>query len=144
MIYHLSLNLGLTLMPIYYIIICSLKHFGIFYLNNDNNNKGIQCIDESKMIESGKINRIIFDKTGTLTENKIEIVGFIPLYYDNSSYRLSFKIYDKKNIKKICDEHLVYYRNYLINKQNIDENSQKIYLNTSINLKNSLIDPYVD
>ena len=140
---HLALNLGLTLMPIYYIIICSIKHLGIFHLNNENN-QSIQCIDESRLIESGKINRIIFDKTGTLTKNKIEISAFIPLYYDNFSYKLYFKIYDKKNIKKICDEHLSYYRNYLINKQNTIENSQNINLNASGGLKNSLIDPYID
>ena len=136
---HLVLNFGLALMPIYYIIMCSIKQLGIIYLNNDNNN-GIKCIDESRLIESGEINRVIFDKTGTLTNNNIEICAFIPLYFDISSLKFFFKIYEKKNIKNICDEHFVYYRNYLFNKylndQNIDLNIQQELNNLLIDLNN--------
>ena len=128
-------------MPIYYIIICSIKQLGILKLNNDNN--GIQCIDESKLIESGKINRIIFDKTGTLTSNNIEISAFIPLYFDISSYKFYFKIYEKKNIKKICDEHLIHYRNYLLNKS-LNNNSQNTQLNMQTEYKNSLLETFYD
>ena len=140
---YVVLNLGLTLMPIYYIIICFIKHLGISYLNNDTKDS-IQCIDESRLNESGKINRVIFDKTGTLTENNIEISAFIPLYYDYSSFKLYFKIYDKKNIKKICDEHLIYYRNYLLNKNSNSEDSQNIELNMPEDNKNTLIDSFYD
>ena len=139
---HLILNLGLILMPIYYIIICSIKYLGIYFLNKDNN-QNIQCIDESRLIESGKINRVILDKTGTLTENNIKLSAFIPLYYDNSASKFYFKICDKKNIKKICDEHLVYYRNFLINK-NSNENNQKSKLNVQDEYKNNLIDSFYD
>ena len=138
---HLILNFGIALMPIYYIIICSIKQLGILKLNNDNN--GIQCIDESKLIESGKINRIIFDKTGTLTSNNIEISAFIPLYFDISSYKFYFKIYEKKNIKKICDEHLIHYRNYLLNKS-LSNNSQNTQLNMQTEYKNSLLETFYD
>ena len=137
---HIALNLGLTLMPIYYIIICSIKYLGIFNLNNDDK-ESIQCIDESRLIESGKINRVIFDKTGTLTENNLEISSFIPLYYDHSSLKFYFKIYDKKNIKKICDEHIKFYKNYLLNKKKI-EDFQNFQLNTSEELKSELIDSF--
>jgi cation-transporting ATPase 13A3/4/5 len=65
-------------MPIYYLASCYITFLGIFNLNIYNN-QDIQCIDESRLIESGKINQVIFDKTGTLTENKIEISAFIPL-----------------------------------------------------------------
>ena len=136
---HLVLNLGLILMPIYYIIICSIKHLGIYFLNKDNN-RDIQCIDESRLIESGKINRVILDKTGTLTENNIKISAFIPLYYDNSGSKFFFKIFDKNNIKKICDEHLVYYRNYLLKKNFKD----KAELNMQDEYKNILIDSFYD
>ena len=139
---HIALNLGLTLMPIYYIIICSIKFLGIFNLNSDDK-ESIQCIDESRLIESGKINRVIFDKTGTLTENNLEICSFIPLYYDHSSLKFYFKIYEKKNIKKICDEHIIFYRNYLLNKNKI-EDSQNFQLNTSEELKNNLIDSGIE
>ena len=135
---HLILNLGLVLMPIYYIIICSIKQLGIFNLNRDKNN-GIKCIDESRLIESGTINRVIFDKTGTLTTNDYEISAFIPLYYDFTSLKHYFKIYEKKNIKKICDEHLIYYRNYLLN--NTLDNYQ---LNIQQQLKNYLIESVHD
>ena len=101
-------------MPMYYIINCNIKFFGISNLNNDNN-VSIQCVDESRLIESGKIDRVIFSKTGTLTENEIEISAFVPLYYDNSLYKFYFRIYEKQNIKKICDEHRLYYR-YLLSK----------------------------
>ena len=110
------LILGLAFMPIYYITNCSIKFLGIFNLNKDQN-MNIQCIDESRLIESGKINRVIFDKTGTLTENKIDISAFMPLYYDNSTSKLYFKVFEKKNIKKISEEHSMYYRNYLFQKK---------------------------
>ena len=109
---YAALILGLSLMPIYYITNCSIKFLGIFNLNKDQN-QSIQCIDESRLIESGKINRVIFDKTGTLTENKIDISAFMPLYYDCSTSKLYFKVFEKKNIKKISEEHSMYYRNYL-------------------------------
>ena len=134
---HIILNLGLILMPIYYIIICFIKHLGMLILNNENS-KSIQCIDESKLIESGNINRVIFDKTGTITENNLEISGFFPLYYDFSSFKFYFKIYDKKNIKKINDEHSIYYRNYLFNK-NLNEEYNNIQLFNQEE-KNNLID----
>ena len=136
---HLILNFGLALMPIYYIIMCSIKQLGIINLNNDKNN-GIKCIDESRLIESGEINRVIFDKTGTLTNNNIEICAFIPLYFDISSFKFFFKIYEKKNIKNICDEHFIYYRNYLLNKylnhQNKDLNIQQELHNLLIDVNN--------
>ena len=134
---HLILNLGLILMPIYYIIICFIKHLGMYILNNENN-QSIQCIDESKLIESGKINRVIFDKTGTITEPNLEISGFFPLYYDYSSFKYYFKIYDKKNIKKINDEHLIYYRNYLLSKHINEEFNNMKLINQEE--KNDLID----
>ena len=139
---YVVLNLGLILMPIYYIIICFIKHLGIIYLNSDTK-ESIQCIDESRLIETGKINRIIFDKTGTLTENNNEISAFIPLYYDYSTLKLYFKIYDKKNIKKICDEHLIYYRNYLT-KNYINEDNQNMNLKSHGENKNTLIDSFFD
>ena len=110
------LILGLAFMPIYYITSCSIKFLGIFNLNKDQN-QNIQCIDESRLIESGKINRVIFDKTGTLTEKQIDISAFMPLYYDNSTSKLYFKVFEKKNIKKISEEHSMYYRNYLFQKK---------------------------
>jgi magnesium-transporting ATPase (P-type) len=82
-------------MPIYYITSSFIKFFGILNLNLDNKHN-IQCIDESRLIESGRINRVILDKTGTLTENKIEISAFAPLYFDNLSKKFFFKIYEKK------------------------------------------------
>ena len=138
---HIILNLGLILMPIYYIIICFIKHLGIFIINSENN-KSIQCIDESKLIESGKINRVIFDKTGTITEKNMEISGLFPLYYDYSSFKFYFKIFDKKNLKKINDEHSIYYRNYLLNK-NLNEEYNNIQLNNQED-KNNLIDSLND
>ena len=138
---HIVLNLGLISMPIYYIIICFIKHLGISLLNNENN-QSIQCIDESKLIESGKINRVIFDKTGTITENNIEISAFFPLYFDYSSFKFYFKLFDKKNIKKINDEHLIFYRNYLLNK-NLNGEFQNNQLNIQED-KNNLIDTIND
>ena len=124
---------GLSLMPIYFITSCSIKFLGIFNLNKRS--KNIQCVDESRLIESGRINRVIFDKTGTLTENKIDISAFIPFYFDNSSFKFFFKIFEKNNIKKICDEHSKYYRNYIINK-NFD-NEQNMHISFSQDFKNN-------
>ena len=117
---NIFIVLCFAFMPIYYLTSCYITFLGIFNLNTDDK-QNIQCIDESRLIESGKINRVIFDKTGTLTENKIEISAFIPLYYDNSSYKFIFKIYEKNNIKKICEEHLIYYKN-LVRKNSSNEN----------------------
>ena len=117
---NIFIVLCFAFMPIYYLTSCYITFLGIFNLNTDDKHN-IQCIDESRLIESGKINRVIFDKTGTLTENKIEISAFIPLYYDNSPYKFIFKIYEKKNIKKICEEHLIYYKN-LVKKNSSNEN----------------------
>jgi P-type E1-E2 ATPase len=86
-------------MPIYYITSSFIKFFDILNLNIDNKHS-IQCIDESRLIESGRINRVILDKTGTLTENKIEISALAPLYFDNLSKKFFFKIYEKKKHKK--------------------------------------------
>ena len=127
------LTLGLSLMPIYYITSCSIKFLGIFNLNKDQN-QNIQCIDESRLIESGKINRVIFDKTGTLTENKIDISAFMPLYYDVSTCKLYFKFFEKNNIKKISEEHSMYYRNYLCQKKNDD------FHNFRLNNQESMVD----
>ena len=117
---NILIVLCFAFMPIYYLTSCYITFLGIFNLNTDDKHN-IQCIDESRLIESGKINRVIFDKTGTLTENKIEVSAFIPLYYDNSPYKFIFKIYEKKNIKKICEEHLIYYKN-LVKKNSSNEN----------------------
>ena len=117
---NIFIVLCFAFMPIYYLTSCYITFLGIFNLNTDDKHN-IQCIDESRLIESGKINRVIFDKTGTLTENKIEVSAFIPLYYDNSPYKFIFKIYEKKNIKKICEEHLIYYKN-LVKKNSSNEN----------------------
>ena len=117
---NIFIVLCFAFMPIYYLTSCYITFLGIFNLNTDDKHN-IQCIDESRLIESGKINKVIFDKTGTLTENKIEISAFIPLYYDNSPYKFIFKIYEKKNIKKICEEHLIYYKN-LVKKNSSNEN----------------------
>ena len=117
---NIFIVLCFAFIPIYYLTSCYITFLGIFNLNTDDKHN-IQCIDESRLIESGKINRVIFDKTGTLTENKIEVSAFIPLYYDNSPYKFIFKIYEKKNIKKICEEHLIYYKN-LVKKNSSNEN----------------------
>ena len=117
---NIFIVLCFAFMPIYYLTSCYITFLGIFNLNTDDKHN-IQCIDESRLIESGKINKVIFDKTGTLTESKIEISAFIPLYYDNSPYKFIFKIYEKKNIKKICEEHLIYYKN-LVKKNSSNEN----------------------
>ena len=117
---NIFIVLCFAFVPIYYLTSCFITFLGIYNLNTDNK-KSILCVDESRLIESGKINRVIFDKTGTLTENKIEISAFIPLYYDNSPYKFIFKIYEKKNIKKICEEHLIYYKN-LVRKNSSNEN----------------------
>ena len=92
---YICIVLSLTFMPIYYITSSFIKFFGILNLIIDNKQR-IQCIDESRLIESGKINRVIFDKTGTLTENKIEISAFVPLYYDSSSLKFFLKYMRKK------------------------------------------------
>ena len=117
---NIFIVLCFAFIPIYYLTSCYITFLGIFNLNTDDKHN-IQCIDESRLIESGKINKVIFDKTGTLTENKIEVSAFIPLYYDNSPYKFIFKIYEKKNIKKICEEHLIYYKN-LVKKNSSNEN----------------------
>lgn len=126
---YISIVLSLSFMPIYYITSSFIKYIGILNLNIDRK-KNIQCIDESRLIESGKINRVIFDKTGTLTENKIEISAFVPLYFDNSSLKFFFKIYEKHNIKKICEEHLIYYRN-LIQRSSIRETLNTLILSNN-------------
>ena len=131
---YICIVLSLTFMPIYYITSSFIKFFGILNLIIDNKQR-IQCIDESRLIESGKINRVIFDKTGTLTENKIEISAFVPLYYDSSSLKFFFKIYEKKNIKKICEEHLIYYRN-LLKRSSFHENLNTLILSNKENKNN--------
>ena len=142
--YYISIIICHSFMPMYYIINCNIKFFGISNLNNDDN-VSIQCVDESRLIESGKINRVIFDKTGTLTNNENEIIAFIPLYYDNLSYKFYFKIYEKQNIKKICDEHLLYYRYLLTRNSNQtlhnpikESNYEKINSLKNKNYKNSI------
>ncbi len=71
--------------------------FASFYFHWNLSKKKISCIDDRRMIASGKTSTILLDKTGTLTEEGLEIYGFQTVRFVN---RVEEFADNKNEIKK--------------------------------------------
>ena len=99
-----------SLMAVFFIIQNILILFDLFRLNKKN----IICFDKSRLIKSGKINKIIFNKTETLSENIINIHSCHPVFYNiKKPNKLIFKNYSINQIKDLNKLLFDYYQNYL-------------------------------
>ena len=112
-------------MPVNSIVENLIKLISIIHLNNNK----IQCIDETKLTESGNIDTVIFSKSGN--KNNCKIISFSPLVYEHGGKKISFKGItesEEENISKIIDGHMSYYRRIAINKDfNDDINGRKSF-----------------
>ena len=141
---YITIIFGLILMPMYHMTNFLLKHLGVIGLTKHK----IQCINEAKLIEAGKINTVIFSKTGTLSQRQLEICGYYPVYKELHSSKLFFKIFDEHTINNMCNDHLKYYRTLLENpnlfpidintsERFIPRNTSKSNLHSNDNLSNN-------
>ena len=122
---YLLIIIGFVLMPVNSIVENLIKLISIIHLNNNK----IQCIDETKLTESGNIDTVIFSKSGN--KNNYKIISFCPLVYEHGGKKISFKGItesEEENISKIIDGHMSYYRRIAINKDfNDDINGRKSF-----------------
>lgn len=117
---YLLIIIGFVLMPVNSIVENLIKLISIIHLNNNK----IQCIDETKLTESGNIDTVIFSKSGNKSNYKI--VSFCPLIYEHGGKKISFKGIvesEEENISKIIDGHMKFYRRIAINKDLNEENN---------------------
>ena len=110
-----------SLMAVFFIIQNILILFSLINLNKLE----IECFDKSRLIKSGKINKIFFNKTETLSETSIEINGYHPVSYNiNKPDHMIFRNYLKNRSKDLNKYVFDYYQNYLRNSKNSkDENN---------------------
>ena len=105
------------LMLPYFITHSFMILLGIFRLQRN----GIICFDKSRLINSGKINKIIFNKTGTLTHDTLELNGYhIPNFHIKKKDRIVYNNYTTSQSKEMNVILLNYYRGYLENKQKLN------------------------
>ena len=97
-------------MPTYFINKNILIFFSLISLNKND----IICFEPSRLIKSGKINKIIFNKTETLSNNDLEIYGYHPVSHNNTN-DLIFKYYSKNQNKDLNKSLFDYYLNYVNN-----------------------------
>jgi len=115
---YLLIIIGFVLMPVNSIVENLIKLISIIHLNNNK----IQCLDETKLTESGNIDTVIFSKSGN--KNSYKIVSFCPLAYEHGGKKISFKGIsesEEENISKIIDGHMSYYRRMAINMDSYDD-----------------------
>ena len=125
-----------SLMAVFFIIQNILILFDLFRLNKKN----IICFDKSRLIKSGKINKIIFNKTETLSENIINIHSCHPVSYNiKKPNKLIFKNYSINQIKDLNKLLFDYYQNYLNNLKNDDSEFPKILFLECILCCNSIM-----
>ena len=94
-----------SLMTSFFIVKNIIILFNIYWLNKAN----ITCFDPSRLIDSGKINKIIINKTETLCNNNFIIKG----YHIFSDKILNFLKEQNKDLNAYL---FCYYQNYLKNK----------------------------
>ena len=83
------------------------------------NKSNIICFCPSRLIKSGKINKIIFNKTETLSSNNLKIYGYYPVLDNiNSNKNLIFKNHSKNQCKDLNKSLYEYYKNYLYKNNN--------------------------
>ena len=83
----------------------------------------ITCFDLSRLINLGKINKILFNKTETLTDNFLTIHGYHPISFSSAKKNNNMKFinYSKEESKKLNFCLFEYYQSYL--KNNINEST---------------------
>ena len=114
---YILIILGLSLMPINFIVENLIKLISIIHLNYYK----IQCTNESVLPLSGNIDTVIFSKAGNTPEYKI--IAFCPLYLEPDTKKISIREYgnsEEENINKILNSHMNYYRKMAINMDNND------------------------
>ena len=93
--------------------------------------KNIICFDLSRLINSGKINKIIFNKTETLSNNEFMVSGYHPV---SSSLKnkniIQFLNYSKEQNKELNLILFNYYQTYL---KSISKQKKRKYTNISLN-----------
>lgn len=90
---------------------------GITYALSRLKEKGISCISRDRVTIAGRVNMICFDKTGTLTEDHLDIFGYRPIKFINSTFQFDNFL---ENIDPIVDENYTYYRERMLNKDNVN------------------------
>ena len=74
----------------------------------------IICVDQSKLSNLGKINKLILNKTETLSNNYILINGYHPITFDRKKKtKIKFIHFSKEQSQELNTKLLDYYQNYL-------------------------------
>ena len=128
-----------------YIISMLCKSFMTYFFINKNillyynafllSTKNIICFDLSRLINSGKINKILINKTETLSNNYFTIQGYHPIsFVSNKKNLIKFLNYNKTQSKELNLILFDYYKHYSINKTN----NSTFKINGSNKLNNNL------
>ena len=107
-----------SFIPSFHVISSGIILLSIKYLSNEN----IKVYDKSRLLYAGGINTIFFDKTGTLSEEKLEIIGFLPISINQNSCELFLKYYTLNQIKDISSILINYYSTYQTDEQGFNNN----------------------
>ena len=76
----------------------------------------ITCFDQSKLINAGKINKILLNKSKTLCENNLKIKSYIPVYINSENKRIdkiNLEYFSEEKSKEINFYLFDYYQKYL-------------------------------
>ena len=76
----------------------------------------ITCFDQSKLINAGKINKILLNKSKTLCENNLKIKSYIPVYINSENKRIdkiNLEYFSEEKSKEIKFYLFDYYQKYL-------------------------------
>ena len=101
-------SLATALTPTYHLTLSIVILFGSINLKR----QGIQCVDDSRLCLAGKVTTVILDKTGTMSDEKLEIVGYHPIYKVHNE--LIVKTFTLTFLKSLSREHGKFYTNKLL------------------------------
>ena len=131
-----------SLMTYYFLAKNIIIFINALFFEKDN----IICFDQSRIINLGKINKIIFNKTETLSNNSLKIKGYHPVSIASKKKEqmklLTFTKEQSKELNVILFEN---YQNYLKNKQNnqtLLNSKNKNKIKESIYLNNNIINNF--
>ena len=127
-----------SLMTYYFLAKNMIIFINVLFFEKDN----IFCYDQSRLINLGKINKIIFNKTETLSNNSLTIKGYHPVSIASKKKdQMKLLTFTKEQSKELNILLFDYYQNYLKNKQknqtllkskNKNNKKESIYLDNNI------------